>query len=236
MASAPGPCQDAFFSREPNIHVRCELQSSMHSQRIMTLSDSPGNPIENGWASVYLYIKEEIGWVPSHLMFQPFDNASQFYSGLIVWCDPNCYEMDLSTLGPDEVYDRKKARELRPCLIVAVDYTNQTFQVARLCATTPRDTRRWWCESIARRPLRGGCPTLGYGSPRRRPSRWCSTTTRLCIHTRISTIRRIPSQLQISRTIGFIGTTISVGILQPAPALDEVLGALPSRLAPVRIR
>ncbi|KAJ7448316.1 hypothetical protein FB451DRAFT_1411334 [Mycena latifolia] len=76
-------------------------------------------------------------------MFQPFDNASQFYPGLIVWCNPNCYEMDLSTLGPDEIYDRRKARELCPCLIVAVDHTHQTFQVARLCATTPRDTRRW---------------------------------------------------------------------------------------------
>ncbi|KAJ6537424.1 hypothetical protein DFH09DRAFT_1283598 [Mycena vulgaris] len=67
----------------------------------------------------------------------------EFYPGLILWCDPNCYEMDLSTLGPDEVYDRKKARELRPCLVVAVNYTAQSFQVARLCATTPRDTRRW---------------------------------------------------------------------------------------------
>ncbi|KAJ7437195.1 hypothetical protein B0H11DRAFT_1900009 [Mycena galericulata] len=76
-------------------------------------------------------------------MFQPFDNASQFYPGLIVWCDPNCYEMDISTLAPEEPYDRKKARELRPCLVVAVDYPSQCFQVARLCATKPTDARRW---------------------------------------------------------------------------------------------
>lgn len=68
-------------------------------------------------------------------MFQPFDNASQFYPGLIVWCDPNCYEMEISTLAPDEHYDRKKARELRPCMVVAVDYSAQCIQVARFCAT-----------------------------------------------------------------------------------------------------
>jgi hypothetical protein len=73
----------------------------------------------------------------SHLrMFQPFDNASQFYPGLILWCDPNCYEMEISTLAPNELYDRKKAKELRPCLVVAVNYTNNSIQVARICATT----------------------------------------------------------------------------------------------------
>ncbi|KAJ7247427.1 hypothetical protein B0H12DRAFT_1235276 [Mycena haematopus] len=76
-------------------------------------------------------------------MFQPFDNVSQFYPGLILWCDPNCYEMDISTLGPNELYDRKKARDLRPCLVVAVNYTEKALQVARICATTPTDTRRW---------------------------------------------------------------------------------------------
>ncbi|KAJ6545488.1 hypothetical protein B0H19DRAFT_1266914 [Mycena capillaripes] len=76
-------------------------------------------------------------------MFQPFTNANQFYPGLIVWCDPNCYEMDISTLAPNELYDRKKARELRPCLVVAVNYTTNALQVARICATTPTDTRRW---------------------------------------------------------------------------------------------
>ncbi|KAF7345760.1 hypothetical protein MVEN_01596500 [Mycena venus] len=76
-------------------------------------------------------------------MFQPFDNPSQFYPGLIVWCDPNCREMDISTLAPSDMYDRKKARELRPCLVVAVNYSNQTFQVSRICATTPIDTRQW---------------------------------------------------------------------------------------------
>ncbi|KAJ7617275.1 hypothetical protein FB45DRAFT_872726 [Roridomyces roridus] len=76
-------------------------------------------------------------------MFPPFEHPSQFYPGLIVWCDPNSYEMDISTLAHDEPYDQRKARELRPCLVVAVDYNTQTFQVARLCATQPSDTRRW---------------------------------------------------------------------------------------------
>ncbi|KAF7358569.1 hypothetical protein MSAN_01195100 [Mycena sanguinolenta] len=76
-------------------------------------------------------------------MFQPFDNVNQFYPGLILWCDPNCYEMDISTLAPGEVYDRKKARELRPCLVVAVNHAQSSFQVARICATKPTDTRRW---------------------------------------------------------------------------------------------
>ncbi|KAJ7869520.1 hypothetical protein B0H13DRAFT_2063112 [Mycena leptocephala] len=76
-------------------------------------------------------------------MFQPFVNAAQFYPGLILWCDPNCREMDVSTLAPSDLYDRKKARELRPCLVVAVDYTNNSFQVSRICAKTPRDTRQW---------------------------------------------------------------------------------------------
>ncbi|KAJ7895189.1 hypothetical protein B0H14DRAFT_660064 [Mycena olivaceomarginata] len=76
-------------------------------------------------------------------MFQPFDNVNQFYAGLILWCDPHCYEMDVSTLAPNELYDPKKARELRPCLVVAVDHTTRSLQVARICATTPRDTRRW---------------------------------------------------------------------------------------------
>ncbi|KAJ7154908.1 hypothetical protein C8R43DRAFT_1126293 [Mycena crocata] len=76
-------------------------------------------------------------------MFQPFDNTAQFYPGLILWCDPNSYEMEISTLAPNEVYDRKKAKELRPCLVVAVNHTTQSFQVARICATTPTDTRRW---------------------------------------------------------------------------------------------
>ncbi|KAJ6471086.1 hypothetical protein C8R47DRAFT_1147825 [Mycena vitilis] len=76
-------------------------------------------------------------------MFPPFTSPNQFYPGLIVWCDPNCYEMDVSTLAPNELYDRKKARQLHPCLVVAVDYNNNSLQVARICATTPTDTRRW---------------------------------------------------------------------------------------------
>ncbi|KAJ7512853.1 hypothetical protein B0H11DRAFT_2267894, partial [Mycena galericulata] len=76
-------------------------------------------------------------------MFQPFENVTDFYPGLIVWCDPNCYETDGSTLVPGMSYDRKKSRELRPCLVISVDYNNQTFQAARLSASTPSDTARW---------------------------------------------------------------------------------------------
>ncbi|KAJ7141611.1 hypothetical protein C8R46DRAFT_1318120 [Mycena filopes] len=76
-------------------------------------------------------------------MFQPFTSTTQFYPGLILWCDPNSYEMDVSTLAPNELYDRKKARELRPCLVVAVNNAKLAIQVARICATTPTDTRRW---------------------------------------------------------------------------------------------
>ncbi|KAJ7636446.1 hypothetical protein FB45DRAFT_864481 [Roridomyces roridus] len=76
-------------------------------------------------------------------MFPPFDDPSQFYPGLILWCDPNCYEMDISTLAPEEPYEYKKARELRPCLVVAVDHAAQSIQVARLCASKPTDPRCW---------------------------------------------------------------------------------------------
>ncbi|KAJ7698337.1 hypothetical protein B0H17DRAFT_1196914 [Mycena rosella] len=76
-------------------------------------------------------------------MFPPFESAAQFFPGLVLWCDPNCYEMDMSTLPPNTTYDRKKARELRPCVVVAVNNATQSLQVARLCATTPNDTRRW---------------------------------------------------------------------------------------------
>ncbi|KAJ7126289.1 hypothetical protein C8R44DRAFT_851764 [Mycena epipterygia] len=76
-------------------------------------------------------------------MFQPFESVTEFYPGLIVWCDPNCYEMDVSTLVPGTAYDRKKSRELRPCLVITVDYNNQTFEAARLCASTPADPTRW---------------------------------------------------------------------------------------------
>ncbi|KAJ7140620.1 hypothetical protein C8R44DRAFT_846738 [Mycena epipterygia] len=68
-------------------------------------------------------------------MFQPFENASQFYPGLILWCDPDASHADMLTL--------KQARELRPCLVVAVNYVTQSVQVARLSSKTPSDTRRW---------------------------------------------------------------------------------------------
>ncbi|KAF8205387.1 hypothetical protein K438DRAFT_1819023 [Mycena galopus ATCC 62051] len=74
-------------------------------------------------------------------MFPPFENANDFYPGLIVWCDPACYEPNvcLSKLGHRD----KKSRELRPCLVISVDYENRTFQGARLSATTPSDSSQW---------------------------------------------------------------------------------------------
>ncbi|KAF7344370.1 hypothetical protein MSAN_01918000 [Mycena sanguinolenta] len=72
-------------------------------------------------------------------MFAPFTDATDFYPGLIVWCDPACYESDLWQPGPRE----KKSRELRPCLIISVNYNTRTFQGARLSATTPADPSQW---------------------------------------------------------------------------------------------
>jgi hypothetical protein len=74
--------------------------------------------------------------VHSSMMFQPFEDVHQFYPGLILWCDPRSYEMDISTLPPNTPYDRRKATELRPCLVVSVDHQRQCFQVARLSAST----------------------------------------------------------------------------------------------------
>ncbi|KAF7300856.1 hypothetical protein MKEN_01311800 [Mycena kentingensis (nom. inval.)] len=76
-------------------------------------------------------------------MFPPFTDYNQFFPGLILWCDPSSYESVLSTLPPGEEYDRRKAREPKPCLVVAVDHTQRLLQVARICASTPRDTRKW---------------------------------------------------------------------------------------------
>ncbi|KAJ7623884.1 hypothetical protein DFH06DRAFT_1230548 [Mycena polygramma] len=76
-------------------------------------------------------------------MFEPFTNVSQFYPGLILWCDLNSYDMEATTLPPNTMFDRKRAHELRPCLVVAVNQETQQLQLARLCATVPTDTRRW---------------------------------------------------------------------------------------------
>ncbi|KAJ7806546.1 hypothetical protein B0H14DRAFT_2821835 [Mycena olivaceomarginata] len=79
-------------------------------------------------------------------MFNPFGGATDFYPGLIIWCDPACYEADTaagspsSKLGP---HDYRKSRDLRPCLVISVNYDNQTFQGARLSATTPDDPSQW---------------------------------------------------------------------------------------------
>ncbi|KAJ7640677.1 hypothetical protein DFH06DRAFT_1334398 [Mycena polygramma] len=79
-------------------------------------------------------------------MFEPFEDTTDFYPGLIVWCDPTCYEPDslagnLSTHSTK--YDRRKSRELRPCLVISVNHSNHTFQAARLSATTPDDPSKW---------------------------------------------------------------------------------------------
>ncbi|KAJ7701079.1 hypothetical protein B0H17DRAFT_1176537 [Mycena rosella] len=76
----------------------------------------------------------------SSAMFQPFENVTDFYPGLIAWCDPYCYEMDIASRTS---YDRKKSRELRPCLVISVNYNNLTFQAARLSASTPNDPTQW---------------------------------------------------------------------------------------------
>ncbi|KAJ6571000.1 hypothetical protein DFH09DRAFT_1153525 [Mycena vulgaris] len=80
---------------------------------------------------------------PISTMFQPFESVTDFYPGLIVWCDPHCYEIDISMLAPGTPYDRKKSRELRPALVTSVNYNDQTFQAARLSASTPSDPSRW---------------------------------------------------------------------------------------------
>ncbi|KAF7335769.1 hypothetical protein MVEN_02232700 [Mycena venus] len=76
-------------------------------------------------------------------MFQPFENASQFYPGLILWCDPNSYDMEATTLPPNTTYDRKKMRELRPCLVVAILHFRVPEDVLLITASQPTDPRRW---------------------------------------------------------------------------------------------
>ncbi|KAJ6483489.1 hypothetical protein C8R47DRAFT_1132388 [Mycena vitilis] len=76
-------------------------------------------------------------------MFEPFTDVSQFYPGLILWCDPNSYDMEVTTLPASVIPDRKRTHELRPCLVVAVNQETEQLQVVRLCATVPTDTRRW---------------------------------------------------------------------------------------------
>ncbi|KAF7303984.1 hypothetical protein MIND_00629400 [Mycena indigotica] len=76
-------------------------------------------------------------------MFPPFTSYTQFYAGLIVWCDPSSYDAEISTLPTGEEYDRRTARAPKPCLVVAVDHEQGMLQVARMNASTPRDTRKW---------------------------------------------------------------------------------------------
>ncbi|KAJ7093827.1 hypothetical protein B0H15DRAFT_142795 [Mycena belliarum] len=79
-------------------------------------------------------------------MFQPFQSVADFYPGLIVWCDPaglDSIDRDPSKLGLGFLYDCKKSRDLRPCLVISVDYSAETFEAARLSASTPADPSQW---------------------------------------------------------------------------------------------
>nr|GAT57146.1 predicted protein [Mycena chlorophos] len=73
----------------------------------------------------------------------PFTDFTQFYPGLILWCDPSSYDAEISTLPPGEEYDRRTPRAPKPCLVVAVDHTQAMLQIARISASTPTDTRKW---------------------------------------------------------------------------------------------
>ncbi|KAJ7717008.1 hypothetical protein B0H16DRAFT_1612309 [Mycena metata] len=96
-------------------------ENRKHINRQTKVSFSQRNPFDN-----------------SSTMFEPFENVTDFYEGLIVWCDPACYETDSSI-----PYDRRKSRELRPCLVVSVNSITRTFQAARLSATLPADPSHW---------------------------------------------------------------------------------------------
>ncbi|KAJ7613551.1 hypothetical protein FB45DRAFT_1065102 [Roridomyces roridus] len=80
-------------------------------------------------------------------MFPPFENVSQYRPGIIIWCDPssepNSLDMELSTRPSNAQYINRKKLDLRPCLVVAVDFDSGTIQVARLCDTMPYDTTHW---------------------------------------------------------------------------------------------
>ncbi|KAK7008205.1 hypothetical protein R3P38DRAFT_3023914 [Favolaschia claudopus] len=78
-------------------------------------------------------------------MFQPFERFSQFYPGLILWCDPHSAEMENTATPPNTPYDRKNQNQptLRPCLVVAVNEEERLIRVARFCANQPHDTRQW---------------------------------------------------------------------------------------------
>ncbi|KAJ7073043.1 hypothetical protein C8F01DRAFT_1300948 [Mycena amicta] len=76
-------------------------------------------------------------------MFQPFRDVNEFYPGLILWCNARSREIEHASLAAGEVCDSKRARELKPHMVVDVDYANEAILVARLCAGTPANTRRW---------------------------------------------------------------------------------------------
>ncbi|KAJ7059688.1 hypothetical protein C8F01DRAFT_217760 [Mycena amicta] len=74
-------------------------------------------------------------------MFPPFTSFSEFYSGLSIWCiDP--YEVTAGPAGPTFALAIGK-RDLRPCLVVAVNAEQRLIQVARFCETQPLDPRLW---------------------------------------------------------------------------------------------
>ncbi|KAJ7624594.1 hypothetical protein FB45DRAFT_1030728 [Roridomyces roridus] len=81
----------------------------------------------------------------SGIIFKPFEDSSQFYPGLVVWCDPNCPDMDITLPQPASDHHQSSTigRELKPCLVVSVDRAAQTFRVAHISAQKPIDTRQW---------------------------------------------------------------------------------------------
>ncbi|KAJ7152181.1 hypothetical protein C8R43DRAFT_1235748, partial [Mycena crocata] len=89
------------------------------------------------------YQPPSAGFPSTSAMFPPFENVTDFYPGLIAWCDPHYLETDTSMSALKMLRDRKKSRELRPCLVISADYNNQTFQAARLSAEMPSDPTRW---------------------------------------------------------------------------------------------
>ncbi|KAF7292743.1 hypothetical protein MIND_01172700 [Mycena indigotica] len=79
---------------------------------------------------------------PQPPMFAPFTRVSDFFPGLFLWVDPTCFGRSLATAlgsgGP------LTPRDLRPCLVVAVDAAARTFSAAPLSATQPQQHADGW--------------------------------------------------------------------------------------------
>nr|GAT58091.1 predicted protein [Mycena chlorophos] len=77
-------------------------------------------------------------------MFPPFQNVTEFYPGLFLWCDPLCFGRSLaSALWQAGEKPSFRSRDLRPCLVISVDTSNWTFTAAPLSATEPADRDGW---------------------------------------------------------------------------------------------